>query len=37
MASGTAPRPADVWLGPGFWKLAYLIRDREGVIEQLRG
>lgn len=28
--------PPDIWLGSGFWKLAYVTRDRDRAIERLR-
>jgi hypothetical protein len=32
----TTVNPADIWLGPGFWKLAYVTTDRDRAIEQWR-
>jgi hypothetical protein len=29
----TAVRPADIWLGPGFWKFAYVTNDRDRAVE----
>jgi hypothetical protein len=36
MSQPPAIRPADIWLGQGFWKFAYVTTDRSRAIEQFK-